>query len=496
MAKALQAGPVARHRRAFFGLLDADGWGWASLKAFFWFILIIFLIGYIPDRAYYFTVNRTIDLGILAWSPINLCPPENGDLPCPAPQGAVLRWETSPTSPVDISLPAPRTDGALVQAGRQLLYIGGSDGTAASNAVYVARTSGTGNFDAWTVGPSLPAPRSSAAVASLGGSIYVIGGLDASGQPTTTTLVLSPNSQTGDLGTWKTAANATDADVAKPIDLPEPRAGASLVALGDGLLLVGGAGPDGAPTNTTWKSQLDRTAKLGAWTPQAPLTEAVADAIAVQNGDYIWVYGGRNATGPTATVQRGDVSTTAGDTLGDVTGWATNPAANLPEPRTNATGWAANGALYLVGGNDGTRDRRELYWTVPQAGAPGQGDTFAEWRHLAESDLPAPGREGGSSAILGPNAIIVGGTSAGAVQANALRTNMAPQEPFFQLGLVGATVPALQIEGEIGQQLGYLSAAGAATVNFIILVLIGWAFAHREQARGLFERLRARRRGR
>ncbi len=491
MAKALQAGPVTRHRRAFFGLLDADGWGWASLKAFFWFILIIFLIGYLPDRAYYFTVNRTIDLGILAWSPINLCPPSNGDLPCPAPPGAVLAWETSPTSPVDISLPEPRTDGALVQAGRQLLYIGGSDGTAPSDAVSVAPTVGTGNFDAWTEGPSLPAPRSNAAVASLGGSIYVAGGLDAAGQPTTTTFVLTPNPQTGDLGAWQTAE-----DVDQPIDLPEPRAGASLVALGDGLLLVGGSGPDGAPTNTTWKTQLDRSAELGEWTPQAALPEAVADAIAVQNGDYIWVYGGRNATGPTATVQRGDVSTTEGDTLGDVTRWATNPAVNLPEPRANATGWAANGALYLVGGNDGTRDRRELYWTVPQAGAPGQGDTFAEWRHLSESDLPAPGREGGSSALLGPNAIIVGGTAGGAVQANALRTNMAPQEPFFQLGLVGATVPALQIEGEIGQQLGYLSAAGVGTVNFIVLILIGWAFAHRERTRQLFERFRSRRRRR
>ena len=494
MARALQAGPV-RHRRAFFGLLDADGWGWASLKAFFWFILIIFLIGYIPDRAYYFTVNRTIDLGILAWSPINLCPPENGDLPCPAPPGAVLRWETSPTAPVDISLPAPRTDGALVQAGRQLLYIGGSDGAAASDAVYVAPTAGTGNFDKWAVGPKLPAPRSNAAVVSLGGSIFVVGGLDGSGQPTTTMFVLTPNSQTGDLGAWKTADNVTDTDAIAVVDLPEPRAGAALVALGDGLLLVGGAGPDGAPTNTTWKSQLDRSANLGEWTPQAPLTEAVTDATAVQNGDYIWVYGGRNATGPTSTVQRGAVSTTAGDTLGDVTAFATG-FANLPAPRANASGWAANGAIYIVGGADATGTKRELYWATPAAGGTGQGDVVPEWRHLSQTDLPDPGREGGATVVLGPNAIIVGGTAGGAVQANALRTNMAPQEPFFQLGLVGATVPALQIGGEIGQQLGYLSAAGAATLNFIILVLIGWAMAHRERTRDMFERFRSRRRGR
>jgi len=491
MAKALQAGPVTRHRRAFFGLLDADGWGWASLKAFAWFIALIFLLGYIPDRAYYFMVNRTIDLGILAWSPINLCPPENGDLPCPAPPGAVLRWEQSPTSPVDISLPAPRTDGALVQAGRKLLYIGGSDGTTAVGTVFVADIVPVGNFDKWTDGPALPEPRADAAVAYLGGSIYVAGGTDEGGDATDTTFVLTPNLQTGELGEWKTAD-----EIDQPIDLPEERTGAALVALGDGLLFVGGSGPDGAPTNTTWKSELDRSAKLGEWTPQAALAEAVAEMVAVQNGDYVWVYGGRNPRGPTATVQRGSVSTTAGDTLGDVTGFAMNPQANLPEPRANATGWAANGALYLVGGVDANGTQNELYWTVPHAGVPGEGDTFSEWRHLSESDLPEPGLEGGAAATTGATVFVVGGRSGDARQAGAIRTNMAPQEPFFQLGLVGATVPALKIEGEIGQQLGYLSAAGAGTLNFIILVVIGWAFAHRERTREMFERFRSRRRGR
>jgi hypothetical protein len=60
--------------------------------------------------------------------------------------------------------------------------------------------------------------------------------------------------------------------------------------------------------------------------------------------------------------------------------------------------------------------------------------------------------------------------------------------------LVGATVPGLKIDGEIGQQLGYMNAAGAGTVNFIILLLIGWAFAHKEQARAMMSRVIRRRR--
>ena len=48
--QALSPGTTTR-RRVLFGLLDADGWSWASLKAFFWFIVLIFMLGYIPDRA-------------------------------------------------------------------------------------------------------------------------------------------------------------------------------------------------------------------------------------------------------------------------------------------------------------------------------------------------------------------------------------------------------------------------------------------------------------
>ena len=103
--QALGPGTAVPRRRALFGLLDADGWGWASVKAFVWLIIIIFMLGYLPDRAYYLTVGRTVDLGVLVWSPINLCPPTNEDLPCPAPAGALVPWQPSPQ---ELNLPQPR----------------------------------------------------------------------------------------------------------------------------------------------------------------------------------------------------------------------------------------------------------------------------------------------------------------------------------------------------------------------------------------------------
>src|SRR3712207_5359485 len=114
--------PGAVKRRTAFGLLDADGWTWATLKALFWFFLVIFLLGYVPDRAYYFTVSPTIDLGYNVISPVNFCPAENKNLPCPAPAGAVIPWEQSPEN---LALPQGRAAAGVFTSGETIYVVGG-----------------------------------------------------------------------------------------------------------------------------------------------------------------------------------------------------------------------------------------------------------------------------------------------------------------------------------------------------------------------------------
>jgi hypothetical protein len=482
---ALQPGSTQTRRRALFGLLDAQGWGWASVKAAFWFILIIFLLGYIPDRAYYFTVNKTIDLGILAWSPVNFCPPENENLPCPAPVGAVVPWHPAPA---ELSLPQPRTDGSILQNGTTLLYVGGTDGTAATDTTFVATTSGVGNFDKWADGPKLPDARSNAALAFQSGKIYLIGGLGPDGKPTSTVFVLSPNSTTGELGEWQTAD-----ELKLDINLPVALAGEAVVVGTDGLFVVGGTTDGTTPLKSVFKSAVDLKGNLTKWVPQADLYQETTDASAALIGSYVWVLGGTSAKGPTNTVQRGsfnandpatplvDESTTLGR-FGVAGG-----GVDLPAPRTDAAGFGASGALYVIGGSDGTAAHGDLYWTVPD-----NNGNIAEWKSLPQSNLPA-GLTGAAPVALGPNVILVGGKTADGVTPGSVRANLAPQQPFFQVGLVGATVPALKIDGEIGQQLGYLNANGVGIANFTILLIVGWAFAHKEKVAEFRRRLRNRR---
>ncbi|TME09707.1 MAG: hypothetical protein E6I65_11000, partial [Chloroflexi bacterium] len=263
MAKALPAGRPIRSRPVF-GLFDPDGWAWATTKAIFWLLVIILTLGYIPDRAYYFIVSRTIDLGILGWTPVNLCPPENSTtMPCPVPAGAVLPWQGSPA---ELALPQGRTEGAATQIGTNLLYIGGSDGSKASATTYVAKVD-KGNYGPWAEGPALREGRSNAAFASLNGTGYLIGGLGPDGKATDTVWSLGLDPTSGALGSWTAV---------KDLKLPAPRAGAAAVAVTDGLIVAGGWDANGKASTSVWKSTLDKSGNLGAFKDQAPLPKAVA----------------------------------------------------------------------------------------------------------------------------------------------------------------------------------------------------------------------------
>jgi len=466
-------------KRAFFGLMDADGWGWAGLRALGWFVLIVLILGYIPDRAYYFTVFPTIDVGANVVSPINLCPADNGTLPCPAPAGAVIPWQGNPA---ELSLPEGRTEIAAIVTGTDVFVLGGSGGQGASATVYRTTVSSDGNFAPWSEGPALPAPRTNPAVTSFSGTPYVIGGADASGAPTDT--VWSGDVQNGALGGWK------------PVDalkLPKALTGASAVADAAGIWVVGGKLADGSFSASVFRAAVDANGKLGAWqdVTQLPMPAARAYAGAAEIGSYLYVVGGQDQSGAHADVLRlaidakGNAAVSADGTR--FLGWSVSSGGqSLPRPRTDAATFVSNGALYVVGGRDeSNRPTGSLYWAAPNA----KGD-FAGWQNLTQTNLFADQPRAGAAAVVTSGHVyLIGGQGDGGPSVATFRADLAPRPPFFALGLFGATIPALSIKGEVGQQLGYLMAAGAGTLDFILLILIGLAYSHRAATRRLFSRL-------
>jgi hypothetical protein len=307
-----------------------------------------------------------------------------------------------------------------------------------------------------------------------------MGGLGADGKPTDTVYSGTPDPKTGEITAWTESAD---------LKLPAPRAGSAFVVTGDGVYLIGGRDAEG-PVATVWLALLDsKTGKLTAWKPTRALPDVRTDATAVALGQYLFVYGGENASGPQAMVLRGTIST-AKETVGQIVAdWQfdANGRGNLPAAHRGSIGFVANGTLYAVGGQ-GTNG--ELYWAIPSA----TGDIDG-WKHLAASDLgPGHDLQGAGPLVSGSHAFLIGGTQSSGLVQGVVRASLAPQPPFFQLGLFYAVVPALAIKGEVGQQLSYLSAAGVATVDFLLLLLVAYAFNHKERTRAFFERLRRRRR--
>lgn len=472
----------AAPRRTVFGLFDADGWSWAGIKATFWFIAFVFLLGVVPNWAYYFTVSDTIQVGYNAISPINWCPAENEDLPCPAPAGAVVPWQPGPP---ELALPLPVEGAAAFQAGANLYVAGGSTGGTAVADVFVSEVASDGNLTAWVAGPSLPEPRSGATAITLAGVPYIVGGLDATGAPTTTVFVGTVDN--GVVQSWELAdGEGGTVDLTLPVAVSDA-AGASNAG---GLYLFGGRTADGLSDQTLFAAT-DENGRLGGWSAigELPMPEPRAGATAVAVGDYVYVLGGESLAGPSSTIYRltTDEGTPARNDQDVYLGWASAPTSQqLPEPRAQAATFTANGAMYVIGGldADGT-PTNTLFWAVPD----GTTGDLPSWHQLDQTQLPEARADLGLAAI-GTHVYVVGGTGAdGAALASVSRANLSPQPPFFQLGILGATIPALSIKGEIGQQIGYLNAMGVGMTNFVILVLIGYAMSHRQGTLRLLERL-------
>jgi len=481
--RAIGPGAVAP-RRVLFGLLDADGWGWAGVRSVLWTLVIILMLGYIPDRAYYLTVSPTVELGLNMASLVNICPGENEGLPCPAPAGALIPWKNA----TEADLPGDGIDGSLLQAGSHVYYIGGTSGAPrlATPNVSVATLDAAG-LSAWAAGTPLPEARAHAAVAFFAGKAYVIGGASDTAPATASVYVGTPDLTTGLITAWE----RIDA-----LELPAARSGAAVTVVSDGIVVLGGGRTDRSPTTTVWKAKLAANGELEPWASFIELPEPRSFAAAALVGDSIYVWGGDNASGPAAEALRGDIAVAPtvgghsapvvnpdqGDAeIGTIYRWDGGPQeGNLPTPRDGAALWSANGTLYVAGGTiDGTATSSVL-WAAPVA-ATG----VTKWTSVELSNLPADGaRVGASGIVIGGHVLLLGGAdAAGSYSAGALSAKTSPKAPVFRVGLFGLTVPGLALQGEVGQQIGFLSAAGAWTLNFVIMLGAAVAYGQRERFR-------------
>lgn len=203
--------------------------------------------------------------------------------------GSIGSW-----SATTAGLPAARGFGKLVEVGGTLYYLGGETATTERAEIYYAVPTGSGDTTSWsTASYQIPQARSRFGAAVWNNRIYITGGLNTSGNGTTSVYYSEDLSSGGDLSTtFTTATGLTPAfNVA--------RNGHVTIAYANNLYVIGGK-RNGVGSSYLSDVQFTKINSDGsiedAWTYTTSLPQSVegADGFAV-NG-YMYIFGGRSGS--------------------------------------------------------------------------------------------------------------------------------------------------------------------------------------------------------
>lgn len=158
--------------------------------------------------------------------------------------------------------------------------------------------------------------------------------------------ILSAN-VTNDMPTDKSEQAQPDFNTSRQLaPLPVAVKNASVVNLGNDLLLIGGINSNGL-TNDVW-----RYASFQEWKKMESLPITVQSAPTLFIGGEVWVVGGLNESGkPIDVVQRYNVEDNKWETL----------STSLPKPLARSALAAYEGKIFLFGGWDGTTYQDTVY---------------------------------------------------------------------------------------------------------------------------------------
>lgn len=218
---------------------------------------------------------------------------------------------------------------------------GGDDSEPTTGSAPMTQAEAPDKLGSWATAPVGAPGREDAASVTTNGYAYIIGGKDGDGalQSTVYYARLNADGSTG-------AATETTA-------LPEAREDHNAVVARGRVYVIGGGGPD----DTVYSAPANANGAVGTWRTETPLPLALDDPASVVVGDSLSVMGGLNDE------VRDVVHHTRIRRNGTLDSWQTS-ANPLPDRgRAEATAFAVNGFLYLVGG--GNPDTQDEVFSAP-----------------------------------------------------------------------------------------------------------------------------------
>lgn len=251
-------------------------------------------------------------------------------------------WNT--TTAMSVGANTTRVRGGAVAANGYLYHLGGVDGTATTIAtVEYAKINADGTIGTWASTTSLPTALRQFQPVVANGYIYVIGGRDNSNTTVATAYYAKINND-GTLGSWNTTTALTNGTVA--------RFGSGTIAYNGYIYIMGGFNSAISAQGSVYYNRINADGTLGStWTATTSFSTGLANinGATTANG-YAYVVGGFDGTTGTDYVRRAKLN--ADGTLGS---W-TNQTGVVPGGGDeNWQTFVANGYLYAVGGDNGTR---------------------------------------------------------------------------------------------------------------------------------------------
>jgi hypothetical protein len=251
-------------------------------------------------------------------------------------------WAT--TTAMSVGANTNRVRGGAVTANGYIYHIGGVDGTGATIATtQYAKLNADGTVGTWASTTSLPnALRQFQPVVS-NGYVYVIGGRDNSNTTVATSYYAKINTD-GTLGTWNTTTALTSGTVA--------RFAHGSIAYNGYMYVMGGYNSAISAQGSVYYNKINADGTLGTtWTATTSFSTGLAglNGTVAANG-YAYVVGGFDGTSGTDYVRRAKINAD-----GTMSSW-TNQTGVVPGGGDeNWQNFVANGYLYIVGGDAGSR---------------------------------------------------------------------------------------------------------------------------------------------
>ncbi len=159
----------------------------------------------------------------------------------------------------------------------------------------------------WTTSTStLPQALNEATSVTYNGYVYVMGGMNNSGNSSFNTVYYAPLNSNGSVGSWTTSTNT----------LPQALGGATSVTYNGYVYVMGGDNGSYTGQNTVYYAPLNSNGSVGSWTTStSTLPQGLYGATSVTYNGYVYVMGGWSdgvyytlLPGPT-TIGQGSVNT-------------------------------------------------------------------------------------------------------------------------------------------------------------------------------------------